>query len=90
MKASEDICGTNLSTYGDNLTSDSESLGSLIFSFSIRYFKIRRLVPSSDAALVWLKPVRCRAFTINSRSNSSTASLSGRDPLSTSSLRVAV
>src|SRR5215468_10544567 len=37
-----------------------------------------------------IEPVRCNAFTINSRSNSSTASLRGRVPLKTPSLRVAV
>src|SRR5262245_45977313 len=48
----ERVKGTILSDYVDNFASSPPSLGSWIFNFSIRYLRIRRLVPSSEAALV--------------------------------------
>src|SRR4030095_8754537 len=51
-KGIERVKGTILSDYVDNFASSPPSLGSWIFNFSIRYLRMRRLVPSSEAALV--------------------------------------
>src|ERR1700754_2725561 len=51
-KGIERVKGTILSNYVDNFASSLPSLGSWIFSFSMRYLRMRRLVPRSEAALV--------------------------------------